>query len=111
MIELWGRTYKRFLGEEASRSSSRRPAIRASMTRNGRKIAFFDFMKQAYLLTGKWAEAMIENAATVDGQVRHRAQFYLNQLVSALSPSNFPFTNPEVIRATVSTGAQNLARA
>ena len=53
---------------------------------------------------------MIENASTVDQHTKHRAEFYLNQIVSALSPSNFPFTNPEVIRTTFSTGAQNLAK-
>ena len=53
---------------------------------------------------------MVHNAATVDGHVKHRAEFYLNQIVSALSPSNFPFTNPEVIRATVSSGAKNLSQ-
>ena len=72
--------------------------------------AFFDFLKQAYLLAGKWAEDMVHNASTVDAHIKHRAEFYLNQIVSALSPSNFPFTNPEVIRATVSTGAKNLAQ-
>ncbi|HZV21142.1 MAG TPA: class I poly(R)-hydroxyalkanoic acid synthase, partial [Hyphomicrobiales bacterium] len=72
--------------------------------------AFFDFMKQAYLLTSRWVEDLVANASTVDAQVKHRAQFYLNQIVSALSPSNFPFTNPEVIRTTFSTGGENLAR-
>jgi polyhydroxyalkanoate synthase len=110
MIELWGRTYKRFLGQEVE------PLIKAPSNdsrfsdKEWTENAFFDFLKQAYLLTGKWAEGMIENAATVDRQVKHRAEFYLNQIVSALSPSNFPFTNPEVIRTTFSTGAQNLAQ-
>ena len=72
--------------------------------------AFFDFLRQAYLMTGRWAEDMIENASTVDQHTKHRAQFYLNQIVSALSPSNFPFTNPEVIRTTFSTGGHNLAK-
>ena len=36
---------------------------------------------------------MVHNAATVDAQIKHRAEFYLNQIVSAFSPSNFPFTN------------------
>ncbi len=53
---------------------------------------------------------MVEKPDTVDAHIKHRADFYLNQIVSALSPSNFPFTNPEVIRTTMSTGAQNLAQ-
>ncbi len=109
MIELWGRTYKRFIGEKVE------PMIAPSAhdprfnDKEWTENAFFDFLKQAYLLGGKWAEDMVHNASTVDAHVKHRAEFYLNQIVSALSPSNFPFTNPEVIRATVSTGAKNLA--
>ncbi|HXW21315.1 MAG TPA: class I poly(R)-hydroxyalkanoic acid synthase, partial [Rhodomicrobium sp.] len=110
MIDLWGRTYKRFLGEKVEpviASSGNDPRF---SDKEWTENAFFDFLKQAYLLAGKWAEGMIHNAATVDAHTKHRAEFYLNQIVSALSPSNFPFTNPEVIRATVSTGAKNLAQ-
>jgi polyhydroxyalkanoate synthase subunit PhaC len=109
MIELWGRTYKRFLGQEAE------PVIKPASTdtrfndKEWTESAFFDFLKQAYLLSGKFAEDMVHRASAVDGQIKHRAEFYLNQIVSALSPSNFPFTNPEVIRATVSSNAENLA--
>ena len=110
MVELWGRTYKRFLGEKVE------PMIEPSghdprfSDKEWKENAFFDFLKQAYLLGGKWAEDMVHNATTVDAHVKHRAEFYLNQIVSALSPSNFPFTNPEVIRATVSSGAKNLSQ-
>ena len=110
MIELWGRTYQRFLGQQVEPLIKPAPGDSRFNDQEWTQNAFFDFMKQAYLLSGKWAENMIDNASTVDARVKHRAQFYLNQLVSALSPSNFPFTNPEVIRATVSTGAQNLAQ-
>ena len=109
MIDLWGRTYRRFMGEEVNPVIKPAPGDGRFNDKEWTENAFFDFMKQAYLLSGKWAEGMIENAATVDSKTRHRAEFYLNQFVSALSPSNFPFTNPEVIRATVSTGGHNLA--
>jgi polyhydroxyalkanoate synthase subunit PhaC len=110
MIELWGRTYQRFLGQQVEPVIKPAPTDARFNDKEWTQNAFFDFMKQAYLLSSKWAENMIENASTVDARVKHRAQFYLNQMVSALSPSNFPFTNPEVIRATVSTSGQNLAQ-
>lgn len=109
MIDLWGRTHRRFLGQQAD------PLVKADShdlrfkDKEWTENAFFDFLKQAYLLAGNWAAGMVEKADTVDAHIKHRADFYLNQIVSALSPSNFPFTNPEVIRATMSSGAQNLA--
>jgi polyhydroxyalkanoate synthase len=110
LVELWGRTYQRFLGQNVAPIVRPSPGDPRFQDPEWTENPFFDFMKQAYLLTSKWAEDMIDNAATVDQHTRHRAEFYLNQIVSALSPSNFPFTNPEVIRTTVSTNAQNLAR-
>jgi polyhydroxyalkanoate synthase len=110
LIELWGRTYKRFLGEQVEPIVKHTPGDSRFQDREWTENAFFDFLRQAYLLTGQWAEDLIENASTVDQHTKHRAQFYLNQIVTALSPSNFPFTNPEVIRTTFSTGAHNLAK-
>jgi polyhydroxyalkanoate synthase len=110
LIELWGRTYKRFLGEEVEPVVKASPGDPRFVDRDWTDNAFFDFLRQAYLLTGQWAEGMIENASSVDQHTKQRAQFYLNQIVSALSPSNFPFSNPEVIRTTFSTGGHNLAK-
>ncbi len=110
LIELWGWTSKRLLGEEAEPMIKHMPGDSRFQDREWTENPFFDFLRQAYLLIGQWAEELIEKASTVDPHTKHRAQFYLNQIVSALSPSNFPFTNPEVIRATFSTGAHNLAQ-
>ncbi len=109
LIELWGRTYQRFLGQDVAPVIKPAPGDARFQDKEWTENAFFDFMRQAYLISGKWAAEMVENAATVDPQTKHRAEFYLNQIVSALSPSNFPFTNPEVIRTTFATGGQNLA--
>jgi polyhydroxyalkanoate synthase len=108
LIELWGRTYRRYMGEEVAPLVKQAPGDPRFQDKEWTENAFFDFLKQAYLITGKWAEGMVEKATTVEQHAKKRAEFYLNQIVSALSPSNFPFTNPEVIRATYSTGAQNL---
>lgn len=69
---------------------------------------FFNFFKQAYLLACKWAEEQLKNTPGLDGRERHRAEFYLRQMTSAYSPSNFLATNPEVLRETFRTNARNL---
>jgi polyhydroxyalkanoate synthase subunit PhaC len=110
LTELWGNTYQRFLGEDVPPLVKPGPGDARFQDKEWTENPFFDFLKQAYLLTGKWTLDLVENASTVDAHLKQRAEFYLNQIVTALSPSNFPFTNPEVIRTTVSTGAQNLAQ-
>lgn len=69
---------------------------------------FFNFCKQAYLLACKWAEDQLKATPGLDGRERHRAEFYLRQMTSAYAPSNFLATNPEVLRETFRTNAQNL---
>src|SRR5262249_58116599 len=71
---------------------------------------FFDFMMQAYLLTTQWAEDLVRNAEGVDPHTRKKAEFYVNQITNAMAPSNFVFTNPEVLRETMAQSGNNLVR-
>ena len=109
--ELWGRSVRRFLGEEDVK-----PVIEPSPGDNRFKdpdwsnTQFFDFWKQAYLLTARWAEDVTRKTEGVDDKTRKRALFYLEQMLAAFSPSNFAFTNPEVVRATLATNAANLVQ-
>ena len=62
---------------------------------------YFDFWKQTYLITMRWLDDVLQETEGLDERTRQRAEFYLKQLASALSPSNFPLTNPEVLRETL----------
>ena len=109
--ELWGRSVRRYLGEEKVE-----PVIEPEPGDNRFKdpdwsdSQIFDFWKQAYLITSRWAENLTRNTEGVEEKTRKKALFYLNQMLSALSPSNFPLTNPEVIRTTLATNAENLVQ-
>ncbi|GMV63303.1 MAG: hypothetical protein AMXMBFR74_24710 [Parvibaculum sp.] len=68
----------------------------------------FDLMKQSYLLTSKWLTDRIRTAEDVDQHTREKADFYVRQMANAVSPSNFLFTNPEILRTTLTTNGENL---
>jgi polyhydroxyalkanoate synthase len=108
LVDLWGRTNRRFLGDKVDPLV--KPAVGDNRFRDPEwtENPFFDFCKQAYLLSVNWAEDLIREADGVEDQARRRAQFYLTQITSALSPTNFPFTNPEVLRTTFASNAENL---
>ncbi len=108
LIALWGSTYRRLLGEDVEPIAQPAAGDSRFNDPDWSEKPFFDFWKQAYLLTANWADDLVREAGDVEEQTRRRAQFYLNQITSALSPSNFPLTNPEVMRATLSTNAENL---
>lgn len=69
---------------------------------------FFDFLRQAYMVTADWADKMVAEARGLDPHTRHKAQFYVRQLTAALSPSNFVLTNPELYKETVAKSGANL---
>ncbi len=52
----------------------------------------------------------MEKTEGLDDRTRQRAEFFLKQLASAISPSNFPVTNPEVLRATMASSGKNLVQ-
>ena len=108
LIDLWGRTNRRFMGETVVPLVKPAPGDGRFRDPEWTENPFFDFCKQAYLLSTNWAEEMIKDAQGVDESVRRRAYLYLNQITSALSPSNFPVTNPEVLRMTLTSNAENL---
>jgi polyhydroxyalkanoate synthase len=70
----------------------------------------FDIMRQAYLISSQWMKDMAGSVREIDPALGRRAEFYTGQLADALSPANFPLTNPEVLAETLRTGGANLAR-
>ena len=71
---------------------------------------YFDFWKQFYLITMRWLEDLLGKTEGLDERTRQRAEFYLKQMAGALSPSNFPLTNPVVMRETFQSSGQNLVQ-
>jgi polyhydroxyalkanoate synthase len=108
--ELWSNTVRRMFGEQVPAVAEPEPGDSRFKDPEWTINPYFDFWKQAYLVTSKWAEDMLHNTEGLDDRTRQRAEFYLRQVASALSPSNFPLTNPEVLRETFATNAENLVQ-
>ena len=109
-ITLWGSTWHRLQGEQAPPVALPEPKDTRFKHAEWSTNPLFDFIKQSYLITSRWAEGLVEDADGIDEHTRHKAQFYLRQIVGALSPSNFVMTNPELIRHTLQENGANLVR-
>ena len=109
-IGLWASTLRRLQGEEAEPVAPPQAGDKRFADPEWRTNPYFDFLKQAYVLTTRWANDLVERAADVDPHTRSKAQFYLRQVTSALSPSNFVATNPELLRTTLAESGENLVR-
>ena len=107
-MEVWNNTLKRMMGEDAPPVIAPEPGDNRFKDAEWSTNPYFDFWKQSYLLTTRWAERTIAEADGLDDRTRAKADFYLRQVSSAFSPSNFPMTNPEVVRETLKSNARNL---
>ncbi len=70
----------------------------------------FDFLKQSYLLLVNNVMESIDNTEDIDEKTRQRLSFFTRQWLNAIAPSNFLWSNPEVLRLTVESGGQNLIK-
>jgi len=113
-MDIWSNSIRRLSSEDAEAP----PPPAAAPEKGDKRFldpewsrnAFFDFLKQAYLVTSRWATDLVENAEGLDEHTQHKARFYMRQISSALSPSNFLLTNPELFRETVASEGENLVR-
>jgi poly[(R)-3-hydroxyalkanoate] polymerase subunit PhaC len=109
-LELWGSSVRRLVGEEVPRAIEPSPRDKRFSDPEWKSNHFFDFLMQLYLLTTEWAHDLVRNAEGLDAHTRKKAEFYVQQITNALSPSNFILTNPEVLRETLATSGDNLLR-
>ncbi|HET6522129.1 MAG TPA: class I poly(R)-hydroxyalkanoic acid synthase, partial [Geminicoccaceae bacterium] len=70
----------------------------------------FDLLRRSYLMTARWMEGLVDDIEGLDPQTRAKVKFYTRQYLSALSPTNFALTNPQVLREIEKTGGENLLR-
>lgn len=105
--ELWNPALR---PDARVRMLTRSPSLKLETTASRIQVVIkpllTDFWKQAYLLTTNWAETVLDNTNGIDERTKQKADFYFRQVSSALSPSNFPMTNPEVVRETFQTNAK-----
>ena len=109
-MRLWQATTQRMLGQESG------PV--AAPTREDRRFRddawdeniLFDYIKQSYLLTARWMQNTVNDVQGLDEKTAKKVDFYTRQFADAMAPSNFVMTNPEVLRATVESGGENLVK-
>lgn len=109
-LSLWNSSLKRMMGEPAGPAATPDPRDKRFGDPEWNDNQFFDFVKQIYLITSRWAEQLVVEAADLDEHTRHKAEFYVRQIANALSPSNFVLTNPELLRETLESNGENLVR-
>jgi polyhydroxyalkanoate synthase len=73
-----------------------------------RELPFFRLLRDTYLLNARWLQELV-GAAQLPAAAQRRLGFALRQYLDALAPTNFPATNPEVLRLAAQSHGASLA--
>ncbi|MBU1168097.1 MAG: class I poly(R)-hydroxyalkanoic acid synthase [Proteobacteria bacterium] len=72
------------------------------------KIPYFQFLRDSYLMISKNINHTVAHVTGVDHKKKQRVEFLTRQILDALSPSNYLFTNPELLKLTFESGGENI---
>jgi len=106
-MRLWHNAMSRMLGGKPE------PLVDSKSDNRFRNEAWqnnflFDYIKQSYLIAAQNIQRTVSEVQGLDPQTARKVRFFTRQFVDALAPTNFVFTNPEVLKATLDSGGRNL---
>lgn len=103
-LQIWQHTARTMLGE--SERASPAPAEQWN------QAELFDFVKQSYLLTARWIQALLRGDARSGGPLgkadAQMVDFYTRQFIDAMTPAGFFAANPDVQDAVIASEGDSL---
>jgi polyhydroxyalkanoate synthase len=74
-----------------------------------RNQPYFEYLARSYLLTGQWLREVIDGAR-LETHAKKKLDFFTRQFIDAMSPANFPWTNPEALKLAAETDGESVRR-
>ena len=109
-MALWQSASRRAIGEDAAPMVHPEKGDNRFRDEEWNDDGLFDFIKQSYLMTARWVQNAVKDVDGLDKKTAEKVDFYTRQYVDALAPSNFPITNPKVLKETFETKGENLLK-
>ena len=93
---------------EAGSGAKKKPGDKRFKDQAWQENPLFGYIADSYLLVSRHITNTVQNVEGLDDKTAEKVNFYTQQFVDAMSPSNFAVTNPAVLKRTMETGGQNL---
>lgn len=108
--EVWNRSWARAMGMQVEPVISAGKSDKRFKDKDWVENTVYDFIKQIYLVSTKWAMDLVNSAEGLDEHTKQKARFYVENIANALSPTNSVLLNPEVLRTTLASSGENLLK-
>ncbi len=109
-LSLWRNTAKRMFGGEAEAVIEPKKGDNRFRDEEWAEHYLYDHIKQAYLLAARFLEQTLDGKEVLDHRDAEKVGFFTRQVIDALAPTNFPHTNPSVVRETLDSLGENLVK-
>jgi polyhydroxyalkanoate synthase len=109
-VAVWEHMTRRMLGLDTEPVASPEKGDRRFRSSEWDDNPVFDVIRQSYLITSRWLIDTMSDIDNLSEEDAHKVRFHTRQIADALSPSNFFWTNPEVLRETLDSRGKNLVR-
>jgi polyhydroxyalkanoate synthase len=116
-ISFWGKSVKHYVEAQQVLAKGRLEAP-SDPTPKDRRFSnplwdthpYFNFIKQQYLLNAEAVQKSIAEMEHLDAADRKRLEYFGEQIVNLMSPTNFLGTNPDALERAVETEGESLVR-
>ncbi len=71
---------------------------------------YFNYLKQQYLIAAEAMHDAVQSLESVEPREKRRLQYFTQQIVDMMAPTNFLATNPDALMKAVETEGESLVR-
>jgi polyhydroxyalkanoate synthase len=70
---------------------------------------WFAYTAQSYLLAAEWLRDLI-GIAKLEPHAKRKLEYFTRQFIDAMSPANYPWSNPEALKLAAESGGESVSR-
>ena len=109
-MELWQSAARRASGETVPPVVEPAKGDKRFLDPDWNENPVFDVIKQSYLVTSNWLNALVSGVDDVEPMTKRRVEFFMKMLTDAFSPSNFLVSNPAALREAMASRGESLVK-
>ncbi len=114
-VSYWGKTLQHYIEAQEALASGKIAAPEDKTPTDSRfsnplwqTHPYFNFVKQQYMLTAEAIQQTVQNTEGLSEDKRKQLEFFSNQIINLMAPTNFLGTNPDALARAVETEGESL---